>query len=304
MARKRRQELKDNSFINIQGWMARLTTKAGRVLSMPELIIFANIFGFSQDGKSRYMGGISYLMEFLHLSKPTVLAHLSTLENEGLIGRFEYENGDVDYFAISKDSLPVKNLNRLNNFTGNGKEILPESDSDLYIYNKNNNKDSAPADAAACAGTAAAIFVDLEESSDNIPEKENATPLPPSAAAPRAASKARAEKKAPAFDFRGALIGLGINEDLAIDWMQARKKGGAINSERAFKEIAKEIEKAGAAGYTPNDCIHRCVNGSTIGGKPWIGFKAEWMRETRFNNAAPAYNPAPARHKGPVAFND
>lgn len=309
MARKRRQELKDNSFINIQGWMARLTKKDGRVLSLPELIIFANIFGFSQDEKSRYMGGISYLMDFLHLSKPTVLAHLSTLENEGLIGRFEYENGDVDYFVTpdsfgkeilpnegsnGKESLPEKNFNRLNNFTETGKEILPKSDSDLFNNKNKKNKDIDACAAAPATGAAAPVSKSLVFDIDDNDEKsgEAATPTPgPAAPAPAAPAKS---KKSKAFDFAAALIARGASEDRALAWTAARKRLGGSNTECAFNLLVPEFDLAARAGYEMNDCLDKALDG-----KVWIGFKAAWMHDDRpvapVVPAAPAATPKPVR---------
>lgn len=241
MARERRQELRDNSYINVQGWMARLTTKVGRALTLPELIIFANIFGYSQDGKSRYAGGVSYLMEFLHLSKPSVLAHLRTLEDSGLIGRIELENGEVDYFtkvfanasngkeilpieaSNGKDSLPVKNLNRLNNFTENGKEILPNEGADL-INNKNNNKNIAPADAAVYTPASSLSAINTERSA------KGATPTTPKApAAPAARGKKR----------EGELTGYGIREVVLL----TDKELETLNKEFGVPAVDREIDQ-------------------------------------------------------------
>ena len=50
------EKIKPNNFINIQGWMV---TELG--LKGNELIIYAIIAGFSQDGESNFHGSLSYL---------------------------------------------------------------------------------------------------------------------------------------------------------------------------------------------------------------------------------------------------
>ncbi|MGL5732305.1 MAG: hypothetical protein ACRCX5_14445 [Bacteroidales bacterium] len=72
------------------------------------------------------------------------------------------------------------------------------------------------------------------------------------------------EKK---FSFLNSLLELGIEENIAKDFMLVRKNKKATNSETAFDAIKREIEKTNA---TPNECIKLCVE------RDWKGFKAEW----------------------------
>lgn len=73
-----------------------------------------------------------------------------------------------------------------------------------------------------------------------------------------------------AFQFRSALIGLGVEPNVADDWLKVRKTKKGVNTETAFKAIEREINKAVEAGYSANDCILLAVE------KSWIGFKLEW----------------------------
>lgn len=79
------------------------------------------------------------------------------------------------------------------------------------------------------------------------------------------------------FDFRAALLGLGVEPELADTWLQVRKAKRAINTEVAFKGLRREIEKAGIPAA---DCIRIAVERS------WSGFRAEWLEEKR---ASPAH---------------
>lgn len=74
--------LKDDTdfFIGIQGWMIKKLGLKGN-----ELIVYALIHGFSQDGRSYYYGSTKYLMESTNLSKETVLTVLQNLVAKKLV---------------------------------------------------------------------------------------------------------------------------------------------------------------------------------------------------------------------------
>lgn len=70
------------------------------------------------------------------------------------------------------------------------------------------------------------------------------------------------------YDFKKALIEIGVSEQTAADWMEVRKAKGAANTETSFKGIYREICRSGMAA---EECIRIAVENS------WRGFKAEWM---------------------------
>lgn len=74
------------------------------------------------------------------------------------------------------------------------------------------------------------------------------------------------------FNFKQALLGLGIDEDVVDDWLAVRKKKKATNSERAFNKIKSEIEKS---GMSANECITHAAD------RCWIGFEAEWIKNLK-----------------------
>lgn len=76
------------------------------------------------------------------------------------------------------------------------------------------------------------------------------------------------------FNFKKALLDLGIDEDVADDWLAVRKKKKATNSERAFNKIKNEIEKS---GMSANECITIAAD------RCWIGFEADWAKNTKLN---------------------
>lgn len=77
------------------------------------------------------------------------------------------------------------------------------------------------------------------------------------------------QKKEKAFNFRLSLIELGVDEQVATDWMKVRKTKKATNTETAFNLIKSQIQQSGKSA---NECITLCVFNS------WSGFKAEYIK--------------------------
>lgn len=70
------------------------------------------------------------------------------------------------------------------------------------------------------------------------------------------------------FDFRNALMELGVTENVVSDWLIVRKNKKASNTETAFNFIKKQIELSGS---TPTECITIAAK------KSWAGFEAQWL---------------------------
>lgn len=78
------------------------------------------------------------------------------------------------------------------------------------------------------------------------------------------------EKDIPAsgFDFLTSLIDLGVDKQVAQDWIKVRAKLKASNTLTALKKIEAEIHKS---GRDANWCITKAVE------KSWRGFEAGWI---------------------------
>ena len=74
------------------------------------------------------------------------------------------------------------------------------------------------------------------------------------------------------FNFLKSIIDLGVEEQVARDWMVVRRKKGGSNTLTAFNKIKKEIEVCSA---TPNECIKLSA------GEDWKGFKASWYENCK-----------------------
>ena len=74
------------------------------------------------------------------------------------------------------------------------------------------------------------------------------------------------------FNFRKGLIDLGFDKELTDEWISIRKLKKLRNSELAFKNFIKEIEKT---NKDKNEVL------SVITKKQWGGFEAEWLKNGR-----------------------
>ena len=72
--------IKDENYYVIQGWMR---TKLG--LKGNELLVYAMLWSFSQDGISEFRGALSYMSEFIGSDERTVRRSLDRLEMRGYI---------------------------------------------------------------------------------------------------------------------------------------------------------------------------------------------------------------------------
>jgi len=89
--------MKNENYITLQGWMINELRLAGS-----ELTIYAIIYGFSQDGKTKYKGSMQYLADSAGISRRATLPILKKLVEKNYIKK--EENGKVgnkrcDYYV-------------------------------------------------------------------------------------------------------------------------------------------------------------------------------------------------------------
>ena len=105
------KQVNDDNFIVIQGWM-----RTELNLSGASLIIYAIIYGFSQDNNSYFQGTAKYLAEWASVSVYTVYDILKKLCQGGLIEKREKDVNGVkvcdyrvaqDHHRCTKTTTPV-----------------------------------------------------------------------------------------------------------------------------------------------------------------------------------------------------
>ena len=78
--------MKNNNHIVIQGWMINELNLKGN-----DLIVYALIYGFSQDGESKFTGSCNYIAEWLNATRQTAMNCLKNLVEKEYIVKEETE---------------------------------------------------------------------------------------------------------------------------------------------------------------------------------------------------------------------
>ena len=119
--------IQDSNYFVVSGWMMNQLGLKGT-----DLLVYAIIYGFSQDGETEFTGSIQYLCDFCGgVSRPTIISSLKRLAENGLIVKTVREINGVTFNRYRV----VKNFNGgSNNFIGGvknlyrgGKKILPNN---------------------------------------------------------------------------------------------------------------------------------------------------------------------------------
>ena len=143
------KELNSNNYVVIQGWMCNELGLKGN-----ELLIFALIYGFSQDGDTRFYGSRSYMANTFNISLPTVDKAIDNLEEKNLIevtlvddaktgkhNEYQVNQKQINYlmgvvkklYGGSKETLHNNTSNNINNNKSISKDIDTKSETSSVI---------------------------------------------------------------------------------------------------------------------------------------------------------------------------
>jgi len=138
--------MKNTNYITIQGWMINELELKGN-----ELIVFAIIYGFSQDGNSEFTGSINYIKDTLNCSRNTAIKTIKKLVDFGFIKKNQVVNYGVTYNKYSVTKLVVQKMNGgsaknelgvVQNLTKGSAKIAPNNTINTNI-NKSKKKNEA-----------------------------------------------------------------------------------------------------------------------------------------------------------------
>lgn len=96
-------KVKDGNFITIQSFMVKDLKLKGN-----ELLTYAIIYGFSQNGEDKFTGSLQYICDWTNSTKQGIMKSLKSLVEKGLIEKTDiYKNGVkfVEYHAIEFTSV-------------------------------------------------------------------------------------------------------------------------------------------------------------------------------------------------------
>lgn len=122
----------NENYIVIHGWMVNELELKGN-----ELLVYALIYGFSQDGETAFKGSLAYVATWLNVEKRTVLNTLQSLVRQGLIEKKNsVQNGiKACEYRVVKNFHYGKNFTEVvKNFHLGGEKISPNNNKDIDIY--------------------------------------------------------------------------------------------------------------------------------------------------------------------------
>ena len=130
-------KISDENYAVVQGWMINQLNLKGN-----ELLIYAIIYGFSQDGAGEFTGSLQYLVDFTNSSRRTVINCLNSLvEKNMLLKKDEIVDGVKCCRYRCKNCTGV--VQKLHGGSANSapnKQYTDNKDDILYIVNFLNEK--------------------------------------------------------------------------------------------------------------------------------------------------------------------
>lgn len=221
--------MRTDGYVVVQPWMVTDYNLNGN-----KLLIYALIWGFSQDEQSCFYGSVSYIVEYFKLSKRAVLNLLAELEKDGLIRKWtEPVNGRPTnrYAALrpaacasasdgckkctGEENAPVNNVHSdgCKKCTSTGAECAPKKENN----NKSENK-----------GPSATRF--------SPPKVEEVRAYFREKGLPSASAQTEAEKFIDRYTANGWLVGKARMKDwkaAARNWLRNRKEWGQTAAQPA-----------------------------------------------------------------------
>ena len=94
-------------YIHIQWWMAQRLKLSGN-----ELLTYAIVYGFSQDGESSFLGSSKYVSYALMVSRQTAIKALDSLTSKGLIIKTQEKINDVVFNRYKANLQVIKDFDR------------------------------------------------------------------------------------------------------------------------------------------------------------------------------------------------
>lgn len=138
--------MNNDNYFTVQGWMVNELGLSGN-----ELIAYAIVYGFSQDGESEYHGGKNYLAKSMGISQRTAINVMASLVDKGYVERVEVNQCGVTFVnykakgrsctSREETSWGVKKFQRGGeDFSPNNKNIYLSNKEYLDTNSKLNNK--------------------------------------------------------------------------------------------------------------------------------------------------------------------
>jgi hypothetical protein len=96
--------IKNENYITIQGWMINKLNLSGN-----NLLVYAIIYGFTQDGNHWFKGSRQYLADWCGSSRQGIDKNLKTLLTKNLIIKRELHKGDICEYKCNPEFFSIEN---------------------------------------------------------------------------------------------------------------------------------------------------------------------------------------------------
>jgi DNA-binding MarR family transcriptional regulator/predicted RNA-binding Zn-ribbon protein involved in translation (DUF1610 family) len=123
--------VKDENFITVQGWMVNRLGLSGN-----ELLVFALIYGFTQDGETIFTGSATYIGKWCGISRQSVSKITQKLIEKGIIEKQSIRGIGDKYRAVIMFTPTCKE-----SLHGMERKFTPTCKESLHNNILNNNKD-------------------------------------------------------------------------------------------------------------------------------------------------------------------
>lgn len=160
--------LGNRNYISIQSWMVKELNLTGN-----DLICYALIYGFSQDGQSEFNGSLSYIAEWLNTSRQTARLIVKRLVDNGVIEKRDTVINGVKFcrYVATNTGCGENHHTVMNSNTGCGENHhggVVKIATNNILDNINDNTKSTNVD----------YSVSTHEETDLFGEQSNNDPLP------------------------------------------------------------------------------------------------------------------------------
>lgn len=168
-------KVKRDNYLHICGWMITDLNLKGN-----ELLVYAIIYGFSQDGEQRFSGSLQYLADWTNSSKQGVSKCLKSLVDKGLICKIDkFVNGVkfCEYYATKFNGVCNKVVQGMQQSLMGG--MQQSCTNNIDIDNIEDNKEYSIVSSCnkkrACGNNSSKVFIPptVEEVAAYCKERNN-----------------------------------------------------------------------------------------------------------------------------------
>lgn len=264
---------KDNGVIFLKDWLLLIES-----LSDENKLVFWDLFTSYEFGKEQVCNNLFVAPTWNFVKKQ--LDNMRSKYQENVVDRNKKNGakGGRPKKETEKTEIKTENRNKANESEIKQENPLGflETEKTPNENENENKKDNENDNDILLKKETKGIIQDesekVEESEDlilNYPEEKKRKKVPPKKEKEPEEPEQAEETKPKIFFFKKAMLEYGFNEELTDHFIAVRKKKRLVNTEVAFKNFIREIEKT---GKDKNEVF------KIITKKQWGGFEANWLK--------------------------